>query len=73
MLLATHAVRNLVREGKTRQIRNVITTSQGEGMLTLEMSLNRLVAQGLVSRDDAAARALHPLEIERPLAALAGR
>ncbi len=68
VLLATHAVRNLVREGKTRQIRNVITTSQGEGMMTLEMSMNRLVAQGLVSHEDAAARALHPLEIERPLA-----
>ena len=69
VLLASHAVRNLIREGKTRQIRNVITTSQGEGMMTLEMSLNRLVAQGLVSHEDATARALHPVEIERPLAA----
>ena len=73
VLLATHAVRNLVREGKTRQIRNVITTSQSEGMMTLEMSLNRLVTQGLVSHEDAVARALHPLEIERPLAGSATR
>ncbi len=35
VLIATHAIRNLVREGKTRQIRNVIATSRGEGMQTL--------------------------------------
>ncbi len=68
VLLATNAVRNLVREGKTRQIRNVITTSQGDGMMTLEMSMNRLVAQGLVSYDDASLRALHATEIELPVA-----
>ena len=73
VLLASHAVRNLIREGKTRQIRNVITTSRGEGMVTLEMSLNRLIAQGLVSHEDATARAVHPLEIERPLATTAKR
>ena len=68
VLLATHAVRNLVREGKTRQIRNVITTSQGDGMMTLEMSLSRLVASGHVAYDDAVMRAIYPAEVDRPVA-----
>lgn len=73
VLIATNAVRNLVREGKTRQIRNVITTSQSDGMMTLEMSMNRLVAHGIVEYDDAVLRALHPAEIERPLAMAGAR
>ena len=39
VLIANPAIRNLIREGKTRQIRNVLTTSQAIGMQTLEMSL----------------------------------
>ena len=73
VLLATHAVRNLVREAKTRQIRNVITTSQGDGMMTLEMSLSRLVASGHVAYDDAVMRAIYPAEVDRPVAPPAKR
>src|ERR1700688_52138 len=47
VLKANHAVRNLVREGKTRQLRNVISTHQTEGMQTLEMALTHLVSVGL--------------------------
>ena len=46
VLMANHAVRNLVREGKTRQLRNVVSTHQSEGMQTLEMGLNALMARG---------------------------
>ena len=73
VLIATHAVRNLIREGKTRQIRNVITTSQGDGMMTLEMSLSRLVAAGQVRHDDAVNRAIYPNEVEKPPPAPTGR
>ena len=65
VLLASSAVRNLIREGKTRQIRNAITTSQSSGMQTLEMSLSTLVEHGLITYDDAVARALHPGEVAR--------
>ena len=65
VLLANHAVRNLVREGKTRQIRNVITTAGSEGMMTLEHSLSRLVDAGVVTYEDAVARAMVPGEVER--------
>jgi twitching motility protein PilT len=66
VLVATEAVRNLIREGRTRQIRNVITTSQKDGMQSLEASLSELVATGLVSYADAVAVSMHPGEIVRP-------
>ena len=38
MLVANYPVRNLIGEGKTNQLLNVITTSQQEGMCTMESS-----------------------------------
>ncbi|MFN0025774.1 MAG: type IV pilus twitching motility protein PilT [Acidimicrobiales bacterium] len=66
VLLANHAVRNLIREGKTRQIRNVLTLSQPEGMFTLEQSLSSLVAHGIVSHADAVSRSMIPGEVDAP-------
>ncbi|HEX2038565.1 MAG TPA: ATPase, T2SS/T4P/T4SS family, partial [Acidimicrobiales bacterium] len=75
VLVANHAVRNLIREGKSRQIRNMIVAGQQDGMQTLEMSLNALVAQGLVGYDEALGYAMHPKELlpPRPMAAANGR
>ncbi len=66
VLLGNGAVRNLVREGKSRQLRNVIATCQREGMQTLEMSLSDLVERRLVTYDDAVAVSLWPAEVGRP-------
>jgi twitching motility protein PilT len=63
VLVATHAIRNLVREGKTRQIRNVISTSRADGMQTLEHSLSELVSKGSITHDVAVGCALVPAEI----------
>lgn len=63
-LIATSAVSNLVREGKTRQLRNAMQMGMAAGNQTLEMSLNALVAQGLITKDDAIATALVPQDIE---------
>ena len=63
VLLGTDAVRNLVREGKSRQLRNVISTSQKEGMQTIEMDLARLVASGLISIEAASEISAYPKEI----------
>jgi twitching motility protein PilT len=68
LLIAKDAVRNLVREGKSHQLRNVMHGSRAEGMLTLETSLNGLVDAGLVSYDEAVSRSVHPREIKQPLA-----
>jgi twitching motility protein PilT len=64
VLVATEAVRNLVREGKTRQLRNVIQTSRGEHMQTLENDLTRLVAAGVVSYEEALKISAFPRDIQ---------
>ena len=63
VLLANDAVRNLLREGKTRQLRNVMISGQQEGMQTIEMDLARLVASGIISFDTAAEISAYPKEI----------
>jgi twitching motility protein PilT len=63
VLLGTHPIRNLIREGHTRQLRNAITMGKADGMQTLEMNLSWLLSEGYVSRDDAVVRSLHPGEI----------
>ncbi len=63
ILVATPAVRNLIRTGKTAQLRNVVATSVADGMTTLERSLSELVARGIVAREESLAVSLYPLEI----------
>ena len=64
VLVATPAVRNLIKEGKTYQLRNALITGSRDGMITLEQSLSGLVQAGLITLDDAQARSLYPREIE---------
>jgi twitching motility protein PilT len=53
VMLASPAVRNLTREGKTHQIANTIQTSREIGMQTMDQALADLVRAGLVSLDEA--------------------
>ncbi|MER7736531.1 type IV pilus twitching motility protein PilT [Streptomyces erythrochromogenes] len=66
VLVATSAIRNLIREGKTRQIRNMISTGHRDGMQTLEAGLDALVASGAVAYEEAVLHTAHPEEIRRP-------
>src|SRR5207244_5937811 len=63
VLVATHATRSLIRDGKSNQLRNVLLTGQKEAMQTLEAALSDLVARGLVTYDDALGRSLYPKEL----------
>jgi twitching motility protein PilT len=63
VLTATPAVRNLIKEGKTHQLRNSLVTGTRDGMSTLEQSLSALVQSGVVSEDEARARSLHPNDV----------
>jgi twitching motility protein PilT len=63
VLMANDAVRNLVREGKSRQLRNTMISGQQEGMQTIEMDLARLVSSGILSFDVAAEVSAYPKEI----------
>lgn len=68
IMIANEAIRNLVREGKSRQMRNIIATGGGEGMQTIEMDLARLVAAGLISMETAMESSAYPKEIQAQLA-----
>ncbi len=57
IMIKNHAVENLIREGKTYQIDNVIETSSDQGMVTLDKSLAELVRRGTISVDSALAYA----------------
>lgn len=50
ILVATPAVRNLIREGKTAQLHSVMQTGVAQGMQTLDSSLQGLVARGQIAR-----------------------
>jgi twitching motility protein PilT len=49
VLIATPAVRNLIREGKSFQIPSIIQTNASIGMQTMEASLKNLVNKGLIT------------------------
>jgi len=68
IMTGTDGVRALIREGKTVQITNLIQTGAKEGMLTLEASLNRLVAERTITYETAVAKANNPAAIRDPAA-----
>lgn len=60
ILFATPAVRNIIREGKSYLIDNVIETSAEYGMQILEKSLTDLVKKGKISQETALKYTLRP-------------
>lgn len=65
VMVATPALRNVIREGKSHLIDNIIQTSGELGMITLETSLARLVKSGDISLDTAKQYALKPDDLLR--------
>lgn len=51
VLVSNYGVRNLIREGKTHQIPNLMTTNKADGMQTMEMALKHLASVGKISQD----------------------
>lgn len=58
ILVATTAVRNLIREGKNHQIPSAMQVGQKDGMQTMDMALIELVNKGLVTREEAQAKSM---------------
>lgn len=50
MLINNSAVKNLIRNEKMHQIKNVLQTSASQGMHTMEMSIQRLILEEKISR-----------------------
>lgn len=64
-LVATSAVRNLIRESKTFQISSLIQTGGKAKMHSLDQSMARLVDNGIISYEEAKLRSKDPGEFER--------
>ena len=67
IMVATHAVRNLIRQGKIAHLRSQLTLEKPSGMLSLDSSLARLVREGLVDLEVARPRARLPDEFDHLL------
>lgn len=65
VLVATPALRNLIREGKTHQILSYIQTGSKYGMKTLDEALADLVKKRKISLQDARQRSSNPLNFDR--------
>ena len=57
IMMGTPAIRNLIRENKIAQMYSAIQTGQQYGMKTLDQDLQRLVREGVVTRQVAQAKA----------------
>ncbi len=69
VLVATPAVRNLIREGKTHQIYSAMQTGSNVGMQTMDAALATLVRQGRITQKLAESRSSTPDELGRLLGA----
>ena len=58
ILLGNYALSALIREGKTQQISSFIQSGAGEGMQAMDTALERLVAAGTVTAQEAIHKAL---------------
>ncbi len=58
IMVATPAIRNLIREDKVAQMYSAIQTGQNVGMQTLDQALEALVARGIITRQEAGRRAV---------------
>ena len=65
IMLATPAVRNVIRENKVQSLPNIITTGMRQGMQTMDSCLKNLYQQGIITYDTALTRAINPEDLRR--------
>ncbi|MCF7797273.1 MAG: type IV pilus twitching motility protein PilT [Candidatus Marinimicrobia bacterium] len=65
IMIASSAIRNLIREDKIYQIPSVVQSGGTDGMQTLDQDLMRLVSQGAIDRSKAAQVADNPKQFEQ--------
>jgi len=64
IMIATPAIRNLIREAKAHQITSMIQTSGAMGMQTMDMGLKEMYMKGAISREMALQRAMNRTDLE---------
>lgn len=60
IMIGTPAIRNLIREDKVAQMYSAIQTGQNMGMQTLDQNLKKILAQGLISKEEAMRKSVSP-------------
>ena len=65
ILVATPAIRNLIREGKTHQIYSAMQAGAKHGMSTMDQHLAELVRKGIVTYDMALEKCHHVEDFQR--------
>jgi twitching motility protein PilT len=65
VMVATPAIRNLIREGKVHQIYSAMQAGGRYGMQTMDMSLSQLVKSGKINQAMAFERCHDPEELQR--------
>jgi twitching motility protein PilT len=65
ILIATPAVRNIIREGKSHQLEAVIQTGAEFGMQSMDKTLVNLIHNGTITYDEARTFAVDPDELDR--------
>jgi twitching motility protein PilT len=73
VMIATPAVRNLIRERKTYQIPSIMQASTNSGMITLDDSMMLMVKQNLITRQQALKYAIEPERFLPKMTASKGR
>jgi twitching motility protein PilT len=59
IMIGTTAIRNLIREGKIHQIPGTMQVSQKDGMQTMDMALQNMVARGVVTKEEAQSKSMN--------------
>ena len=67
VMMVTHGISNLIREGKTHQIDNLIQTGNRYGMQTMDGTLLGLFKKGRISREDVLTYCFDPEIMEKML------
>ena len=67
VLHANHAVRNLIREGKSHQLMSVMQTNRKMGMMVMDEAIQQLYMMGKIDRDMAVQFAVDPDGMENKL------
>lgn len=65
IMIASPAIRNLIREAKTHQITSMIQTSGNMGMITMDQTLRDLYLKGFIGLDEAMSRCTNPDELRK--------
>jgi twitching motility protein PilT len=65
IMIASPAIRNLIREAKSHQITSMIQTSGNQGMITMDQTLRDLYLKGWITLDEAMSRCQQPDELRK--------